>query len=213
MISKVIESFYFHPYRNIGKSKHLAIFAAVFTILFAAAAFHALNDYKFGPVFYSWRWPVILFVLLIFAVFISRHMWSYKKTNMMLRPDGAGVWSIHMGPLASALPFYYARTPLGFIASGTVDILTAASAAKFKGKIVLESHLFGSQASRLAEIARLSAIFPIWHYSQRISPKPLGEFNARRLTKLRAALLKHHNKKIPAPLSKYNPIGIIEITI
>lgn len=161
----------------------------------------------------------LTFVFLV-VLFVSRMLWSYQGTDLMLRPDGAGIWSVHMATRASLQRSYYAKTKKDFIYNDILTILNAAHTAGLKGKIVLESHLFGTLASRMAEIARLQSLFPHWQYDQRLRAKPLGQIYAWRLTKLRGALferLENQGKKISdakkVPMRATDPVGIVEITI
>ncbi|WP_296947924.1 hypothetical protein [uncultured Massilia sp.] len=129
---------------------------------------------------------------LVFLWFYVRFA-PYKCTNMMLRPDGEGRWSIHMGPAVSMNPLHYAFTRKNMIDEGESIILSAALRHGLTGVVTLESHLYGTTEMRRRKIEALRDRFPELTYVERGGNETVNKFDAYWLSVLRWCLLTRVN--------------------
>lgn len=154
---------------------------------------------------------VFIFTVLYFFVMWC---WTYKKTNMMLSPEGGGKWSTHMGLRATLFPSFYARLMVAddsFMDKGRIAIAKAAQAINFPGTIVLKGHLHGVEKIRENKVEFLRKELCGWEISHQSTNEILGSFYACVLTRHRNCYLKRAKLPIKLPLSPNRSIGIIEL--
>jgi hypothetical protein len=228
MNTSCYEKHYFGKSRNKGTIRQ--IFGGISLFIVACPTLWFFMDQselvdKLAACILSSLWFIAIFSIFI-VVFLFWMYWRfapYHDTNMMLRADGAGRWSIHMGIAVTLFPCKYARVPKNHIADGETRILQGARDNNLKGTITLESHLYGSKDQREEKIKLLKAEFENWDYKSRQRKKNLGSMNAAWLSLLRWSLFSRINKErlptrkeqiiIKDDLTKKTPVGIIEIII
>jgi hypothetical protein len=132
---------------------------------------------------------------------------------MMLVGEGNGLWSIHMAPHLSVVPFMYARTRRRFMETGTEKILQAAMASLPNGIILLETHLLGDPQHRKAETARLAVALPSAQLGEGQSKRHVAWYDAKMLNAHKAALMKKVSKPFTKPICAGDPIGMIVVRI
>jgi len=172
-------------------------------------------------------WPIAAIGIICIIGWACVRFVSYKKTNMMLRIDSPGKWSIHMGAFVSLCPIYYALMPKNFISEGEVTILKAAKSSGLSGVIILKSHLYGDTKFRRKRVIQLiSELGPGYDFSEKNGDESLGLLFSIWLTILRNFLFLRINivrccqnsggiiptKKF-CPLKASVPVGIILISI
>ena len=206
----IYDRIYFSQCRSILNLRHQIIIAAIsisaMLILFYYLAKIYPNNIQLLIALMS---PIFIVIPLTYIAI--QICWSYKKTYMMLKPEGKNSWSIHMGPVVSSIPCAYAKTPDNFIYNGIIAILKAAENNKLKGTVILESHLFGDNAKRQAFVLDLQNNIPNCNVSGSQTTEVLGRFNAYMLTMLRNKHQWFRWKSPPPAFLPNRPIGKIKI--
>ena len=199
-----LKKLYFCKFRNIGGKYHLWVVAGTMLIAMGLLAIVAIR-YDSPPEFVFF--PVV--TLIIYAYL--RTMWSYQQTNMMLTPNGDGRRSIHMAPLVSFFPCFYARQSSGFILDGTLAILKAGKSHGLTGSVILQSHLLGNERMRSKIAQQLALELPWCKITPLAQTTKLGRFNAWTLSQTRNARLKQSVSGKKREFSKDRPVGMIAI--
>jgi hypothetical protein len=209
--NKTVARAYFSHYRNFFTGKQLVAIALSLFLLMVLIASPIGEHY---PLLRTWRIGAPTIVLLCLGViyFAQGYLWSFPDTQMMLRADGAGRWSIHMAPIVSIVPWIYAKVPSDCIPKGAAAILRAAKANGFTGVIVLKSHMIGLEEKRKEQVA---ALIEALGGNCRVHDKG----NGASLTGLEACMLTHakrmhrrHNDREPGrAITTKTLTGVIEI--
>ena len=209
-ICSAARKFYFSRFRNLLTGTQLLVLG-LFSIS-VIVSFKGYLRYEF-PALRHWFFIELVFIVtgIGVACFASSYLWSYKKTRMMLRADGRGRWSIHMGPVVSSIPCAYARTDDNFMMAGTNAILRAAQLHQLAGVVALESHLLGERRMRDALVRSLRRKLPGCTVHDMGANKELGCFNAYLLTLVRDKHREHRKQDRLLPFSGYDPVGTIEV--
>lgn len=217
--SSAWQGLYFSKLRNIGTLKQGVLITATAGALVVACAWHAfISMHGF--------WIGLGLILAAFVSWAGWRLWSYKDTDMMLRADGRGQWSIHMATVITLNPWRYASTPRLLIPKGEFAILHAAKLRGLVGTVTLESHLYGKSKAWRRKIKKLYKAFPEWRYEVETGKKYLHPVNAFWLSVLRGFLLRRVNRERLATggakkqidigkgrLTTKTPVGTIRIII
>lgn len=195
--------FYFGKFRNLGEKNHWVVAILIYFLMLPLAYFVS-RKYKIDAFIFSPLLPLSVY-------FYIRGMWSYKKTNMMLNADGAETWSIHMAPLVTFIPCFFARQPNNFIMKGTRLILRECRTQGLTGTVILRSHILGKNRTREKLARQLQQKFSHYTITASQDTAKLGKFHAWSLSWIRNARLKKRGSKRTRKFSKDHPVGVIII--
>lgn len=195
--------FYFGKFRNFGGKNHW-IMGILSYFLFLPLAYYASRNYRIDALIFVPLVPLSVY-------FYIRGMWSYKRTNMMLNADGAETWSIHMAPLVTFLPCFFARQPNKFIMRGTRLILRECRTQGFTGTVILRSHILGKKRTREKIAEHLQQKFSQYTVTASEDTTQLGVVHAWSLSWIRNARLKKRGGIRKRRLSRDHPVGVITI--
>jgi len=209
--TSLLARIYFSKLRARFSRNQIVICAFLIT-----AAIYLTNQYFIRFRFDAWT-PLIgqtgVCMAILYGTLILANFGfiGYPGARMMIRPDGAGMWSLHMGPLVSAFSYIYAKLPKDFMQEGAIKILKKAESCGFSGIVILESHILADASKRAKIIEELSINFPYWQMWDCMSREKLKRFDAWALTRHRNALMKKIDKPAGPPLESGTTLGMIVI--
>ncbi|MQA36816.1 hypothetical protein [Rugamonas aquatica] len=207
---------YFSPWRNkLTKTEGKFFFGVLGVIFLLLILSLSLLDFE-GMML--WVMCLLCGMVCVFTVlyFYTMWCWTYRKTNMMLSPEGRGEWSTHMGLGVTLFPCFYARVMCSdteFMDKGRVAIAKAAQAIDFRDTIILKGHLHGLEKNREIKAELLAKALPDWEVTHKSTNETLGDCYARVLTWHRNFYLKRDKQPSKKPLSANRSIGVIELKL